>query len=56
MKDEKLKEFKEDLENWLNFNKKRQPLDLLDISELLTIFRQYFIVKLKKSRENKKKK
>jgi len=48
MKTEKLKDFKLELERWINFNKNRGGLDLLDISKLLTIFRRYFIVKLKR--------
>jgi len=48
MKNEKLKEFKEELDGWINFNKNRGSLDLLDVSKLLTIFRRYFVVYLKK--------
>ena len=49
MKTGKAKEFREEVEGWLNFNKNRQPIDLLDLSKLMAIFRRYFILKLKKS-------
>lgn len=46
METEKLKQFKWDLESWIDFNSK-SPLMLLDISKLLTIIRRYYIVKEK---------
>ncbi len=54
MKDEKLEEFIEEVENWLNFNKKRLPLDLMDLSKLITIFKGYYILKLKNEMKTKK--
>lgn len=48
MKTEKVKALKEEVEGWLNFNKNRTPLDLLDLSQLVTLFKRYYTLKEKK--------
>ena len=47
MKDEEIIELKRQLENWIDFNKKG-GLHLIDISKLLTILKQFYIMKVKK--------
>ena len=43
----RVKELMEDVENWLNFNKNK-PLHLIDLSQLKTIFKKYYYMRLKK--------
>ena len=47
METKKVKRFKADIEDWINFNKNK-PLHLIDLSQLMTIFKKYFILRLKK--------
>ncbi len=54
MKDEKLRNFMEEVEDWLNFNKGRLPLNLIDLSKLITIFKRYYILRLKREMKTKK--
>ncbi len=47
MENETIKELIEQVEGWLNFNKNRKKLDLLDLSKLITIFKQYYTMREK---------
>ena len=53
MKTEKIKEFKEEVENWLNFNKNKLPINLLELSQLIAIFRKYYFLRAKWERKKK---
>ncbi len=46
MKDKEIIILKEQLENWIDFNKEK-GLHIIDISKLLTIIKQFYIIKPK---------
>ncbi len=48
MKTEKIDEFKKNVQEWLNFNKNRGTISLLDLSRLLVIIKKYYTLKLKR--------
>ena len=52
MENEKLRRFKQELENWVDFNSK-SPMTLLDISHLISIIKQYYYLKLKIPKKKK---
>ena len=56
MKEKKLKEFLEEINCWLNFNKNRGTLHLFDLSKLIAIFSRYYILKLKSEMKTNKEK
>ena len=47
MKDKEIIELRNQLENWIDFNKK-SGLHIIDICKLLTILRQFYTIKWKK--------
>ena len=51
MKEESLKRFKEELEAWADFNSK-SPMMVLDISNLVSIVKQYYKMELKKKHKD----
>ena len=53
MKTKSIIELRRELESWIDFNKDKLQVSLLDISHLLTIMKKYYIMNVKKAHKDK---